>query len=121
MVTPLKSIIKQVYEVRGGVMLTGHYETGVERNATQNEIKKAYHRLVMEYHPDESFTPEEQKIYLGLSQKKKNGGQLSESEKNQLVQLKKNTRVRGNCKLKCDIKVEITFYMCYNNYSKNGR
>jgi hypothetical protein len=41
MVTPLKSIIKQVYEVCGGFMLTGHYEAGVEENATQNEIKKS--------------------------------------------------------------------------------
>jgi DnaJ-domain-containing protein 1 len=54
MVIPLKSIIKPVYEVRGGFMLTGHYETGVEKNATQNEIKKAYHKLAMEYHPDKN-------------------------------------------------------------------
>ncbi|MGL9761303.1 MAG: DnaJ domain-containing protein [Wolbachia sp.] len=32
-------------------MLIGYYEAGIERNATQNEIKKAYHKLAMEYHP----------------------------------------------------------------------
>ena len=31
---------------------------GLSENATEEEIKKAYHRLAKKYHPDENKSPE---------------------------------------------------------------
>ncbi|MGL9732745.1 MAG: DnaJ domain-containing protein [Wolbachia sp.] len=33
-------------------MLIDHYEVEIERNATHNEIKKAYYKLAMKYHSE---------------------------------------------------------------------
>lgn len=38
-----------------------HYQVlGIEKNATETEIKKAYHKAAMKWHPDRNFGNEEE-------------------------------------------------------------
>ncbi|WP_395462800.1 DnaJ domain-containing protein [Wolbachia endosymbiont of Cantharis cryptica] len=71
-------------------MSTDHYKVlGVGRNATQSEIKKAYHKLALKYHQDKCLTPEEQGIFNTLGNKNRNKELLSELEKEQQIQIEK--------------------------------
>ncbi len=66
-----------------------HYKVlEVERNATQDEIKKAYKKLEFKFHPDKF--PE-----IGDLNMLKAKTHLSEVEKNQLIQLKKKFKEHG--------------------------
>lgn len=50
--------------------MSSHYETlGVEKNATQDEIKKAYRKLAMRWHPDQnSNDPEATEKFKQISE-----------------------------------------------------
>ncbi|WCR57912.1 MAG: Chaperone protein DnaJ [Wolbachia endosymbiont of Ctenocephalides felis wCfeJ] len=69
-------------------MTTDYYKVlGVSKNATEDEIKKAYRILAKEFHPDKCLSSEEQQISRALSDKIRNGGPLSELEKKQKIQI----------------------------------
>ncbi len=73
----------------GGTMNSSYYEVlGVKPCATQREIKQAYFRLCLKYHPDKFFSSDEQDIYRKLSGRKKDGESLLQSEEKQLDELK---------------------------------
>jgi molecular chaperone DnaJ len=56
-----------------------YYEVlGVERGASQQEIKKAYRKLAMQYHPDHNDAPDAEEKFKELSEAY---GVLSDSEK----------------------------------------
>lgn len=40
---------------------------GVDRNASKSEIKKAYHRLALKYHPDKNRDPDSEKKFKQIS------------------------------------------------------
>ena len=46
-----------------------YYETlGVEKNATQSDIKRAYRKLARKYHPDVSELPEAEEKFKQLGE-----------------------------------------------------
>lgn len=46
-----------------------YYEIlGVPRNATKEEIKRAYRRLVLQYHPDRNKSPEAEEKFKEISE-----------------------------------------------------
>ena len=46
-----------------------YYEIlGVPRNATKEQIKEAYRRLVMQYHPDRNKSPEAEEKFKEISE-----------------------------------------------------
>ncbi|HKQ33323.1 MAG TPA: DnaJ domain-containing protein, partial [Thermodesulfobacteriota bacterium] len=56
-----------------------YYEVlGVERGASQQDIKKAYRKLAMEYHPDHNDAPDAEEKFKELSEAY---GVLSDTEK----------------------------------------
>ena len=51
-----------------------YYELlGVPRDATENQIKKAFRRLAIKYHPDKNKDPDAQKQFVKIA----NGNYLS--------------------------------------------
>ncbi|XGA08318.1 MAG: DnaJ domain-containing protein [Wolbachia endosymbiont of Xenopsylla cheopis] len=65
-------------------MLVNYYEVlGVDRNATEDEIRKAYYTLSKKYHPDKILSGEENEIFAKVSKKKA----LSSSEEEKKKQI----------------------------------
>ena len=51
------------------VIMVNHYETlGVEPNASQDEIKKAYRKLSFQHHPDRNKNPESNEIIQNINE-----------------------------------------------------
>ncbi|XGA08348.1 MAG: DnaJ domain-containing protein [Wolbachia endosymbiont of Xenopsylla cheopis] len=65
-------------------MLVNYYEVlGVDRNTTEDEIRKAYYTLSKKYHPDKVLSSEENEILAKINQNKT----LSSSEEKQKKQI----------------------------------
>ena len=46
-----------------------HYEIlGVKKSATQDEIRTAYRRLVLKYHPDRSKDPKSTDVFIRITE-----------------------------------------------------
>ena len=49
--------------------MNNYYETlGVSKDATQDEIKKAYRKLVIQYHPDKNSAPDAKDKFSEISE-----------------------------------------------------
>ena len=67
--------------------MPGYYEIlGIKRDATHGEIKKAYHKLALEFHSDKLY--KEAQELDRLEKKKKDGELLSQSEEAKVDELK---------------------------------
>ncbi|GHM58942.1 MAG: hypothetical protein sL5_10440 [Candidatus Mesenet longicola] len=65
-------------------MLVNHYEVlGVDRNTTEDEIRKAYYTLSKKYHPDKVLSEKEHEILAKINQNKTLSS-LEEEEKKQI-------------------------------------
>ena len=81
-----EEVIARAKELDENLVGKNYYKIlGVKKNATQTEIKKAYHKLALKYHPDKGGSKEEfQKIseaYEVLSDEEKRGN-YTDSETN---------------------------------------
>ncbi|HQJ14714.1 MAG TPA: DnaJ domain-containing protein [Bacteroidales bacterium] len=45
-----------------------HRILGIKQNATDDEIKKAYRRKAMEYHPDRNSSPDSQEMFIRVTE-----------------------------------------------------